>query len=101
MIFIGTLFCNLHRDANGLYLRQTKQGRSGSASSACLPPALNVCHALSCPLSSMGPKVVHGRGTWGRWLGGKVRCFIDAIFGNSLGESRNVHPNSIRENVKT
>ena len=23
MIFIGTLFCNLHRDANGLYLRQT------------------------------------------------------------------------------
>ena len=22
MIFIGTLFCNLHRDANGLYLRQ-------------------------------------------------------------------------------
>ena len=23
MIFIGTPFCNLHRDANGLYLRQT------------------------------------------------------------------------------
>ena len=22
MIFIGTLFCNLHRDANGLHLRQ-------------------------------------------------------------------------------
>ena len=22
MIFIGTLFCNLHRDDNGLYLRQ-------------------------------------------------------------------------------
>ena len=24
MIFIGTLFCNLHRDANGLYLRQER-----------------------------------------------------------------------------
>ena len=23
MIFIGTQFCNLHRDANGLHLRQT------------------------------------------------------------------------------
>ena len=23
MIFIGTLFCNLHRDANGLHLRQS------------------------------------------------------------------------------
>ena len=28
MIFIGTLFCNLHRDANGLHLRQTKFGLS-------------------------------------------------------------------------
>ena len=28
MIFVGTLFGNLHRDANGLYLRQTGGCRS-------------------------------------------------------------------------
>ena len=30
MIFIGTLFCNLHRDANGLHLRQTRPRRHGA-----------------------------------------------------------------------
>ena len=38
MIFIGTLFCNLHRDANGLYLRQKMDPRAArvvSASAKC------------------------------------------------------------------
>ena len=76
----------------------------------CLPP----CHlsCLSCPflalLSCMGSKVVSA---WARSLGvplseigssvvrstagGEVRCFIDER------ESRDVHPDSKRENLKT
>ena len=42
-----------------------KQDQPGSTSFAYLPPALPVCHALSCSLSCMSPKVVDRLRTWG------------------------------------
>ena len=61
-----------------------KQDQPGSASSACLPPVLPVCPALSC----MGPKVVHGRGPGGAPLGPKAPLCV----GGRGGESQDIHP---------
>ena len=46
MIFIGTLFCNLHRDANGLYLRQKRRRRRRSL--------LRIVHARGAIPNEMG-----------------------------------------------
>ena len=80
-----------------------KQDQPGSASSACMPPVLPVSPALSLPSCPALIMHVFEGSAWARILGvplSDLRLLCGSIDGWGR-ESRNVHPKSKRENVKT